>query len=44
MMGRGLLDAGFEEVSGLEEDGGAETGEEACGEVEGCRGVSSRDI
>jgi hypothetical protein len=37
MVSGGLLDAGFEEVGGLQEDGGAETGEEAGGEVEGWR-------
>jgi hypothetical protein len=31
----GLLDTGFEEIGGLEEDGGCETGEEAGSEVEG---------
>lgn len=33
--GVGLLDAGFEEVGGLEEDRRAEAGEEAGEEVEG---------
>jgi hypothetical protein len=32
----GLLDAGFEQVDGLEEDGGQHAGAEAGGEVEGC--------
>ena len=36
--GLGLLDAGFEEVGGLEKDGRCEAGEEPCGEVEGCFG------
>lgn len=34
----GLLDAGFEKVGGLEEDGGGETGAETCCEVEYCFG------
>jgi hypothetical protein len=33
--GAGLLDAGLEEVGWLEEDGGAEAGEETGEEVEG---------
>jgi hypothetical protein len=32
-VGSGLLDPGFEEVGGLEEDGGGEPGEEAGEEV-----------
>lgn len=33
-----LLNAGFEEVGWLEEDGGGEAGAEACCEVEYCFG------
>lgn len=40
----GLLDAGFEEVGWLEEDGGGEAGAEACAEVEYCFGCWGRYV